>query len=198
MDALTHFALDIETLSPQPNAIILSVGVTRFTVSDGILGSRAFNLAVEEQASAGRKLDGDTLQWWSSQTEEVRKLAFENATGASLASSFLQGSSPWETDERIRLPGRIPSYFWEPEAGVYWAGPSHFDFSQLDSYINTFHPGCGSPWSYKDVRCFSTIKREVLTDEQRENLVESVVPHSALHDSIALAHNVRAYLSGKS
>lgn len=66
--------LDLETLSLDSNACIVSIGAVAFDIETGKTGGEYhLKLNVLEQMVNGANVELDTLSWWSSQKEEAKK-----------------------------------------------------------------------------------------------------------------------------
>lgn len=81
---IPNIALDIETLSMQPTAAIISIAARVFTFSQGASNDdrSKFTCLVSAASCAmdGLHFDMDTVRWWSEQSS-LAKAPFENLTG---------------------------------------------------------------------------------------------------------------------
>ena len=66
--------IDLETLSTHTNAAIIEIGAVEFNKHTGEVGEK-FNVIIEpsDWCKNDRHVDGETIQWWFSQTDEARK-----------------------------------------------------------------------------------------------------------------------------
>lgn len=72
--------VDLETLSTETDAVVLSIGAVRFRLDtrddvESIMDpDRSFyaRLDISDQENEGRDIDPDTLEWWESQSAEAR------------------------------------------------------------------------------------------------------------------------------
>ena len=71
---MIHGMIDLETLSTNPNATILTVGGVKFDPYNIVEPSQGmyFRVDVDSQTKMGRDVMEDTLTWWSSQPAEIR------------------------------------------------------------------------------------------------------------------------------
>jgi len=78
--------IDIETLSTQSNAVILSIGALKFDrsgdlpASPEVMDSFYVRVARESCEMLGMHVDPETVQWWAGQNEEIRHEALENTS----------------------------------------------------------------------------------------------------------------------
>ena len=72
-----HIMLDLETLSVNPNAVILQIGMCRFDPMTGDTGDE-FEKTIDLDSSlrAGFDVDASTIQWWQHQEEKARLSVF--------------------------------------------------------------------------------------------------------------------------
>jgi hypothetical protein len=70
--------LDIETLSKDHNAVILTLGAVRFNpYTNGVIAAKLYMRPdVDEQVEMGRHIDESTVEWWSTQAADVQEEAF--------------------------------------------------------------------------------------------------------------------------
>ena len=69
-----QICLDIETLSLNHNAVIVSIGGCRFTVGEGIMDKFSVNIDPFDSKKLGLHIDPDTIAWWKKQPKEVSDL----------------------------------------------------------------------------------------------------------------------------
>ena len=70
--------LDLETLSTLPNSVILTFGAVKFSPWDGNVDQGQglyYRLDVDEQLQLNRHVYQGTVDWWSTQPEEIREEA---------------------------------------------------------------------------------------------------------------------------
>ena len=81
--------VDLETLSTETDAVVLSIGAVRFRLdtrddTESIMEEdRSFyaRLDTAEQEDEGRDIDPDTLAWWDAQSDEAREVFQEEPEG---------------------------------------------------------------------------------------------------------------------
>ena len=74
---MIHAMIDLETLSTNPDAVILTVGGVKFNPYNSVEPSQGmyFRVDVDSQTKQGRDVMEDTLDWWSNQPAEIREEA---------------------------------------------------------------------------------------------------------------------------
>ena len=83
---MIHGMIDLETLSTNPNATILTVGGVKFdpyTTAEPSQGMY-FRVDVNSQTEMGRDVMQETVNWWSKQPKEISDEAFSDDNRASL------------------------------------------------------------------------------------------------------------------
>ena len=135
--AARHLIVDIETLGLTVPAPVLSIGAVFLDCSAGLPASmRTWQVKVDPKKCIGEP-DPKTLDWWSKQSEEARREAFEATPDANPFGKFLG----FVRDVK-------PTYFW---------GKSHdFDFGHLGAQIEAL--GIRPPWTYWRLRDIRTIE----------------------------------------
>jgi exodeoxyribonuclease VIII len=138
MNSPIHVSCDLETLSLQPNALVLSIGLAAFTLPGGIVKQGYWILEQQTQRAHGRHVDPRTLDWWQHQSKEAREVFTAPGTDTAKA---LEAVAQWF--------GGLPEL-----AGV-WGFGADFDNAILQSLYRDF--GLSVPWSYKLNRCGRTV-----------------------------------------
>ena len=157
---MIHAMIDLETLSTNPNAVILTVGGVKFdpTTQMKPYSEMYFRVDVDSQTNMGRDVMQDTVNWWSKQPKQISDEAFSD-------------------DNRISLAEMIKSINkFSVGVDVFWCQGPLFDYAILqDIYKQLGHP---APWQYWQIRdsrtLFSLVPRDL--NEKREDL------HNALED----------------
>jgi hypothetical protein len=136
-----HLMIDIETLGTKLSSVVTSVALVPFTMLNGPATrceSLIRGLHIGDQLVNGRTIDPSTLEWWTRQSVEARRVAFS-------------GNCYFDTfhyDVRMFLAQCDYQYLW-------CKGPA-FDAAMLESLLETFG-AAPSPFNYKrwrDVRTF--------------------------------------------
>jgi len=189
-----HIMVDLETMSSDSNAAIVSIGAVRFNFEDVETqphldyqgGFDHFQASVDLQScmDLGLKVSGDTIYWWLSQSEEARSAILKNPVMRLQA--VLEQFSNW-VGNRYDIQG-------------VWCHAT-FDAPILDSAYKSI--GRKIPWPYTKIYDLRTINflyppKEGLYSETWAALEkEGHVKHNSLSDAIAQAIILKEQLRGK-
>lgn len=178
---MNNLMIDIETLSTSKNSVIISLGAVFFDIETGKLGSSFYYTITRESCwEYGLEEDGETLRWWSEQTEEAR--AVLTCPDAEALPQVLHDFAGW-------LGENIPE---NQHAEIWGNGPS-FDNAILDNA----YKACGikTPWRYRNERCVRTmvnIGRQLLNIDPKKTIERVGTHHHALADAEHQAKYVSA------
>lgn len=170
---MNDIMLDLETMGTTSNAAIVAIGAVKFNPETGELGER-FYTAVDLESSklSGGIVDPETVQWWSTQSEQARK-ALEN--GISLPQALADFAAWVGVNRRVT---------------VMWGNGSDFDNVILgNSYRRLGFTHAQLPWSYGNNRCFRTMKALYFDVPYPERVG---VQHHALDDAVTQATHLLA------
>lgn len=180
---MNDIMLDMESLSLQHNAAILSIGAVLFdplgndtpeTIAAGTqpwskVGNapRTFYCVVslEKQVEKyGRHIDAGTIEWWMRQDKAARDALFaDNIDRTELSVALMQLSA------------------WAGFVGgkMLWSHGAATDAVWLESAYRGINVRC--PFHYRDVRC---VRTTVALHENEPLEVPGLVEHNALDDAI--------------
>lgn len=169
-----HLMIDLETLGTDTNCVVTQLGYCLFEMQTGnVVFSDEIHLDPQEQLDLGRTVSWDTICWWNKQNSEAK----ENMFG--------------EGGKRISLISAINSFEYNVEHGAafrelegVWSHGLTFDVAIMSSLYELY--GKKEPWKYNIPRDTRTIFA-LVPDMTME---KPLVPHSAMSDAIAQAHNV--------
>jgi hypothetical protein len=150
--------VDLETLSLNPNACIVSIGATRFTIEDGIIDQFSVNVDPFDAKTYGLNIDPDTVAWWRKQDPAI--------------------SDMWKVDPKPLKEALTAFCLWfgGRTIPIYGNSPS-FDCVVLREAMKASGVPC--PWNFRDETDYRTLcKVSPIEFEKSDNL------HSALHDAI--------------
>ena len=168
---MKYFSVDIESLSLQPTAHVLSIGAVEFDIATGDI-KRKFYAVLQGDMQGERHIDRRTVHWW-----------IEQAINHPATAAF-HGARP---DATVMMDlGRFLDY---ANKRVFFLG-STFDAVALESLNKTV----SSPytlWGYRDVMDLRTL-RTMLRDTGQDPFegVEQLEAHDALNDAIVQAKAV--------
>jgi len=140
-----HVMVDLETLSVQPNGVILTLGAIKFDPwdNDGLLadprGLDCFYRRIDPESFTwpDAHIDENTVKWWASQDAGVREEAFAE-------------------DDRHPIREVLTDFHkWLGNFECVWANGSVFDIPILEWSMRRCEKGI--PWKYWNVRDTRTI-----------------------------------------
>ena len=134
--ALNDVMIDIETLSREPGAVVLSIAAVRLDpYADRMAEPFSIRLPPQEQIDGGAHVEFATLRWWMRQSEAARAASFEGPCAQSVAEGLRKFTRYLACipAERLRL----------------WSNGPSFDGAQL---CMLYHR-TGLPWPYAQPFC---------------------------------------------
>jgi DNA polymerase III epsilon subunit-like protein len=162
-----QIVVDLETLSTQPNACIVSIGAVAFTIQDGITEEFFINVDPGSCKDYGLHVDPHTIEWWKEQTPQARKMWQEN---------------PVPLDEAL---DKFALFYGDTSIPI-WGFGANFDVVILESAYtatgwNSQRPPTNKyPWMFWDIYCLRTMANVL-----GRRLEKTGVNHNALHDAVA-------------
>lgn len=177
---MNHIMIDIETMSSESNAAIVSIGAVQFDMQTGDTG-KTFYLNVDLQSciDSGLGLSASTIMWWLKQDKESQTSLFDCPVSLNVALLSFEG---WLDDANAI------------DCQILANSPS-FDCVILKNAFNAV--GIKLPWNYWDERDCRTlvsfasqIKREMVNDLSHDALSDckfQVRYCSAIWNSINIA-----------
>ena len=165
---MIHAMIDLETLSTNPNAVVLTVGAVKFEphTQMKLYDEMYFRVDVDSQTALGRHVMQETLDWWGQQPNEVANEALSDSN-------------------RIQLQDVLKNINkFSVGVDVFWCQGPLFDYAILQNlYTQMEQP---VPWQYWQIRdsrtLFNLVPRE---SEKRIGL------HNALEDCKFQARKVQ-------
>ena len=169
-----YVMLDLETLSSESNAAIISIGAVMFDKA-GVAtaeSSRFYrNIIPGSNDDFGRHIDGNTVAWWMEQNEPARRLAFSKIRAVPL-------------DDGLYMFARWCGGMVEE----MWGNGSDFDNVILANAYKATR--IDMPWAYKANRCYRTAMMDVPVARKDQLWAKwnVGVQHHALDDAVRQAH----------
>jgi exodeoxyribonuclease VIII len=164
---ITQVMVDLETMSTNSNAAIVSIGAVKFDPYGkiGELDENQFFCTIDLTSciDAGMHVSGQTIKWWLEQEKEAQK--------------SLNNDPHWPIEKAL-------GEFWVWFGGVSlptWGNGADFDCVVLHNAYERLHGS--SPCKYHDRRCFRTMKALFPNVEY----ARPVLAHHALSDATAQA-----------
>lgn len=162
--------LDLETMGAGPTAAIIAVGAVQFDPAAGTLGDEFYAVVdLQSSVAAGLHIDPSTVLWWLRQSDEARAAVTE--PGSPLADVLRDFAG------------------WLPAGARVWGNGAGFDNVVLASAYRAV--GMRTPWSYRDDRCYRTL-RALNPDVE---YARSGTAHNALHDARSQARHALELLA---
>lgn len=165
-----HVAIDLETLSTSPAAVILSIGAVAVCEESG--QRQQFYAACSVASQQDRKTDASTIDWWSEQTADARE-AFDFAHSE---------DCPTLADGLMRLTQWIGQLGETHEVHV-WGNGANFDIAILEHAYKELSPFV--PWNFRKVRDMRTLYDITLRFglDIKANTARVGTHHNALDDA---------------
>jgi hypothetical protein len=137
-----HVMVDLETLSIDPDAVILSIGAVKFDPFDPEVQFEGFYQAIEAGScqALGLKIAAPTVLWWMEKGQD-------------------EARNRYLTERHIDLPSALEGFvsWYGNESLCFWSNGANFDNIILRHALKV----CGfePPWNYYHERCFRTLKK---------------------------------------
>lgn len=167
--------IDLETLATTADAVILSIGAVRFNLETGAVfdhPQRTFYQVVQVNSQRTRRIDGDTLAWWMTQSKDAQAVFTE--PGAHLVEALF-GLRDWVDP----TPGAMPTV---------WSNGADFDLPMLNhAFLVADIP---TPWKPYAGRCYRTYKN--LPGARAIKVERTGKHHNALDDAVYQAQHLCA------
>ena len=160
--------IDLETLSTNPDAVILTVGGVKFDPYTQMkpYDELYFRVDVDSQTAMGRDVMQETMDWWAQQPKEISEEALGDENRISLEDAL-------NTINKFSVG-----------VDVFWCQGPLFDYAILqDLYRQLERP---VPWQYWQIRDSRTLFS--LVPKQNDKRVGL---HNALQDCIFQAKKVQ-------
>ena len=159
---MNHLAIDLETLSLEPNAHILSIGAVFFDPATGAMGD-SFYVEIDPQYDQpNAHVSASTAAWWVTQPVGVFPCRGKVMIGDALRAFIEWIDSNVTPNERLRV-------YQQGDRDAMWL----VNAAREQRLV--------MPWSYRDVFCARTLWKHSVV---RADFVEYVgVAHNALDDA---------------
>lgn len=165
--------IDIETLSSQPDAAIIAIGICIFDEEE-ILDHQ--EILIDPQLAPGHR-DPKTIDWWNEQEQGTRQRMMSGTV------------KPWDA-----CLGIIDFFDQNPGVKTMWANPPSFDIIILRYLFRLYDRPF--PIHYTGERDFRTIKKmaEEVGVDYSEPYDERRFAHDAVDDAITQARALQIML----
>lgn len=149
---MEHVMVDLETYGKRPGCPILSIGAVFFDPRSGELGKEFYTVADKDQIMYALREDPETVDWWSKQSAEARRILDDpEVVRQPLGLSLLDFGAFLGQSYAARPGSKAPNEYIK-----VWGNGADFDNAILQvAYGNTTLP---LPWQFWNNRCYRTIK----------------------------------------
>lgn len=161
-----HIVLDLETLSTQSDAVVVSIGAVALSARGLVVAE--YHQAITRESQPRRDIDIDTLAWWDHQSDAAQAASLL-ATDGIPASEALQGFVAWVGE------------YANPKTVKVWGNGSSFDNVILSSLYADHPAGPARPWNYWNDRDMRTLLDQ--HPHARDVGPFEGIQHHALHDA---------------
>jgi DNA polymerase III alpha subunit (gram-positive type) len=179
-----HIAIDLETLSTSPAAVVLAIGAVAVCETTGETVSFYTVCSVDSQES--RQIDQSTLHWWEQQSAEAR-LVLDQANDPTIAIHL---------DDALAELSAWVGKLGETHEVFVWGNGANFDVAILEHAYKNISPFV--PWAFRNVRDMRTLRdialRLGLGPQIENSTVRTGTHHNALDDAQFQANVVMASL----
>ncbi|EJL6536061.1 3'-5' exoribonuclease [Vibrio cholerae] len=166
-----HVMLDLETMGNGSNAAIVSIGAVVFSPETGELGADFEQIVSLNSSSHYGEIDGSTVSWWLTQSEEARSIFHRDTPKSSLKDALLEFNQ-WLFDLGDQKDIQV------------WGNGSGFDNVILaNAYKATRIKPSFFHWNDRDVRTIVEMGRSILGIDPKSTLERQGIHHSALDDA---------------
>jgi hypothetical protein len=184
MDNGLQVMVDLETWGTNDNALIWSIGAVKFLFDKPGRVEDSFHVVIDLGFCEkfiqpfGFKMDVGTLLFWMAEKNDAARHAIMKEKGVDVVEAL------WAFKD-----------WFGPKSLPTWGNGATFDLVILK---NAFRIVVGEtmPWSYKDERCFRTLKALAPGDAWKRyaDVKRTGTLHGALDDAITQAHQAQALM----
>jgi hypothetical protein len=150
--------VDLETLSLEPHAAIVSIGAVAFTLKDGIIDQFSINVDPFDGKNLGLHIDPETIGWWKKQPKEISDL--------------------WKVDPQPVKDALTAFCLWfGGRQQPIWGNSPSFDCVVLKESMKVTNTPC--PWNFRNECDYRTLTKLIPIEfEKGDNA------HSSVDDAI--------------
>lgn len=153
-----QFMVDLETLSLEPHACIVSIGATKFTIEKGVIDTFEINIDPFDSKTYGLHIDPDTVAWWRKQDPAI--------------------SDMWKVNPQPLKEALTAFCLWfGGKTQPIWGNSPSFDCVCLKEAMKATGVPC--PWNFRDECDYRTIGKVIQVERD-----EAKDLHSSLADAI--------------
>lgn len=212
---MLDFMVDIETLGVKPNVNpVIQISLTAFDLESQTIGETiTFGFNPKEQEALGLVSDPETLAWWATKPESVRKEIANQMYDGVHSIDKLKKINEFIT-HKAHAGANYDAKAIDKRRIQFWAKPSHFDYMFYAATFRLFKVECLFPyWEITDMRSFCAGRISVFCQDhfQAQNIYKAMQPSrdvESAHDATAdnawqlrwlfsVENKYRAYLAGE-
>ncbi len=177
---MKHLMLDLETMSSEPTAAIVSIGAVFFDETLGPTFKR--NVSLESSQQWGLTISASTIDWWFTQSPEARAHLYD-------PTPIPLGNALSEFSEFFREYADLTDF--TPAKSTYvWGNGATFDNVVIRNAYKQV--GLIVPWGFRYDMCFRTLKTQF--DPQGLLYKDPGLAHDALSDAVGQAEHAMRIL----
>lgn len=159
---MTDIVIDLETLSTEPNAVVLTIGAIKFNRKEELKPLKdydKFYIRVDPKSceEIGCSIDSNTVNWWNKQSKEAKFEALEHPDRVPIRDALIALSR------------------WIDGSKVIWANSPSFDCVILEHAYKKC--GIGIPWRF-------WLSRDCRTLYDLANIRKRDLPSNIEHNSL--------------
>ena len=181
----TDVMIDIETLSTQKNAVILTIGIAEFTLDDPeieVANKKHFVINPSTAQRAGLHLDAATIVWWMGQSDTARA-SLSSKSSISLTNALHQLSEYIQAVRARNNKNRLNVWGNDPDFDMVILGEAYAAIGEQQ------------PWQFWETRSCRTMKElgdRILGFNEKIDLPRVGTHHAADDDAVHQALVVKA------
>lgn len=176
---MENIMVDLETLGARPGCAILSIGAVSF--DNRMLGETFYAVvARNDQRIYGLEEDPNTLEWWSKQSEESKKIVDQAMSGEAWTLRATLEAFNQYVERHIVMNGGRDIFIW--------GNGSDFDNAILA--VCYAKVNLKMPWPFWNNRCYRTLK----SLRPGVKMIRGGVHHNALDDAKSQAAHAVALM----
>lgn len=160
--------IDLETLSTQPNAAIVSIGACLFDLDTGQIGAEFYHaIQLKDHPNLGH-ISPDTVAWWMRQPYDARQV-FQDKSARDLG-SVLMDFTVFRQKNQVK---------------TYWSNGASFDLVILRSahQANGFGGAIWNYWQERDTRTVCDLAKRLTGEDVTKTTAFDGEKHNALADA---------------
>lgn len=191
MSGFNHAMIDLETYSTKANAVIACVGVVVFNRKEGIISCSSLPMVHIDDAGVLEEhlhVDAKTMDWWKTLPVSAHYQYGFRVVGSEEKSTMSSSSYLFKVIAQMSSQlRRLRDMFIDHNVKWVWGNGASFDLTILRETHTVL--GEKAPWSYKDERCWRTMKDIMFKHDELEF---EGTPHIAVDDA---RHQVKRLLA---